>query len=162
MRVVVMGVSGVGKTEVGRRLADRLGLPFADADDLHPAANVAKMVAGIPLDDADRWPWLDAVGAALARGPLVMACSSLRRIYRDRIRAAAPGAVFVEIAVDPAIIRARMDARVGHYMPSSLLDSQLAALEDLAADEPGCIVDGSAALDAVVDAAAACVSPATR
>jgi gluconokinase len=161
-RIVVMGVSGVGKTEVGRRLAERLGLPFADADDLHPAANVAKMAAGIPLDDDDRWPWLDAVGAALAGRPLVMACSALRRAYRDRIRAAAPGAVFVEIAVDPAVIRARMDARAGHFMPSSLLDSQLATLEHLAADEAGCVVDGSGAIDAVVEAAAACLTDPAR
>jgi gluconokinase len=158
MRVVVMGVSGVGKTVIGRRLAERLGLPFADADDLHPPANVAKMSAGIPLDDEDRWPWLDAVGAALAAQPLVMACSALRRAYRDRIRAAAPDAVFVEIAVDPAVIRARMSARVGHYMPTSLHDTQLATLEGLAPDEDGCVVDGSAAIDAVVAAAAACVS----
>ena len=98
-RVVVMGVSGCGKSTVGELLAQQLGVPFVDGDGLHPAANVAKMSAGIPLTDEDRWPWLEAVGAAIAAEPggAVMACSALRRVYRDVIRRAAPGTVFVHL-----------------------------------------------------------------
>lgn len=140
-RIVVMGPSGSGKSVVGAVLATRLGLPFFDADDLHPHANVAKMAAGVPLDDDDRWPWLDIVAAALrdADGGAVIACSALARRYRDRIRSGAPDAVFVELKVSRQELARRMDSRE-HFMPSSLLASQLAALEPLEDDEPGVAV----------------------
>jgi carbohydrate kinase (thermoresistant glucokinase family) len=138
--VVVMGVSGSGKTTVGRELAARLGVPFVDADDLHPASNVAKMAAGHALDDADRWPWLARVGAALAAASatgMVVACSALKRSYRAAILAEAPAAVFAELDGPRAVLLERMAARHDHFMPVSLLDSQLATLEPLGADEPG-------------------------
>lgn len=142
--VVVMGVSATGKSTVGRLLAGRLGVGFADADDLHPPANVAKMEAGIPLTDADRGPWLEAVGAALAASAgagLVMACSALKRSYRSAILGSAPGVSFVELDGDRALLERRMSARHGHFMPLSLLDSQLQTLEPLEPDEPGFRVD---------------------
>jgi carbohydrate kinase (thermoresistant glucokinase family) len=153
--LVVMGVSGAGKSTVGAALAAELGVPFRDADDLHPAANVALMAAGQPLSDTDRWPWLDLVGAALAsaevRGTgLVMACSALRRVYRERILAAAPTARFVLLEVPPEVLEARMLARPGHFMPPSLLASQLATLEALGADEPGVSVPATASVSALV------------
>ncbi|WP_371201472.1 gluconokinase [Microbacterium sp. BWT-B31] len=136
-----MGPSGSGKSVVGAVLAARLGISFADADDLHPAANVAKMAAGTPLDDADRMPWLDVVAAALREAPEggVIACSALARRYRDRIRAGVPDALFVELEVSPQELTRRMDARE-HFMPSSLLASQLDTLEHLEADERGVAV----------------------
>jgi len=139
--VVVMGVSGSGKTTVGAALADALGLRFVDGDALHPVANVAKMAAGIPLDDADRAPWLDAIGAVLAAGPVVVACSALKRAYRDRLRAAAPGLQLVFLDGDPALLASRMTARPGHFMPASLLDSQLATLERPEPDEHALTAD---------------------
>lgn len=137
-RVVVMGPSGSGKTAVGAALAVDLAVEFIDADDLHPAANVAKMSAGIPLDDDDRWPWLDIVARTLRDlpGGGVVACSALARRYRDRIRATEPGVVFVELTVDRDELDRRMRTRE-HFMPPALLDSQMAALEHLAPDEPG-------------------------
>jgi gluconokinase len=137
LRIVIMGVSGCGKTRVGAGLAAGLGIPYRDGDDLHPPENVAKMRAGLPLDDADRWPWLDRVGAVLAaEAPVIVGCSALRHAYRDRIRAGAGGPVrFVHLAGDRALIAARMAARQGHYMPLSLLDSQFAALEPPGPDE---------------------------
>ena len=155
-RVVVMGPSGSGKSVVGLALAQRLGLPFVDADDLHPAANVAKMVAGIPLDDEDRMPWLDVVATTLhdAPGGAVMACSALARRYRERIRVGAPGVVFVELRVPREELARRMGTRE-HFMPSSLLASQLRTLEHLDPDEPGVVVAGDLPLADVVDAALA-------
>ncbi|CAL9609033.1 Gluconokinase [Streptomyces sp. enrichment culture] len=145
--VVVMGVAGTGKTTVGRLLAKALGLPFAEGDDHHPPANVAKMTAGIPLDDDDRRPWLDAVAARLGGRPpgtgAVVSCSALRRAYRDRLRAAVPEAVFVHLAGDRRLIEGRIAARTGHFMPPALLDSQFAVLEPLGPDEPGAVVDVS-------------------
>lgn len=136
--VIVMGVSGAGKSAVGSALAASLGRPFVDADDLHPESNVAKMAQGHPLDDDDRWPWLDAVGAAALAAPgTVIACSALRRRYRDRLLLAAPDAVFVELDVQRAELERRVRVRSHEFMPSSLLDSQLATLESLEADEPG-------------------------
>ncbi len=156
--IVVMGVSGSGKSTVGALLAEALGTPFTDGDDLHPAANVAKMAAGIPLDDADRWPWLAAVGRALAgAGPegLVVACSALKRAYRDAIRAEAPTARFVELDSSPELLAARMVQRANHFMPPSLLASQLALLEPLAADEPGVRIPNDVAPAVVVARAVA-------
>ncbi|MFJ2651427.1 gluconokinase [Streptomyces sp. NPDC087420] len=142
--VVVMGVSGTGKTTVGQLLAKALDVPYAEGDAFHPPENIAKMSAGTPLDDADRWPWLDAVGAWAAgragRGGVV-AASSLKRSYRDRLRAAAPDVVFVHLAGDRALIEERMAARKGHFMPPALLDSQFATLQPLEDDEAGVAVE---------------------
>ncbi len=139
-----MGVSGSGKTTVGQLLADRLGVPFEDADSLHSPANVAKMAAGHPLTDADRRPWLAAVGRALAAARetgMVMACSALKRAYRDAIRADAPTARFLELDGSRETLESRVGHREGHFMPASLLDSQLATLEPLQRDEPGERID---------------------
>ena len=137
VRLVIMGVSGCGKSSVGAGLATRLGLNYRDGDDLHPPENVAKMRAGMPLTDADRWPWLDRVGQVfLAEAPVIVGCSALKRAYRDRIRTAAGGPVtFVHLAGSQEVIAARMALRQGHYMPLSLLDSQFAALEPPTAEE---------------------------
>lgn len=137
--IVMMGVSGSGKSVVGAALAAALGVPFADGDDLHPRANVEKMRAGVPLADEDRWPWLDRCGAWLAEhdGGGVLACSALRRSYRDRLRTHASSVRFVELDVDEAVLTDRLARRTGHFMPASLLASQLATLEPLADDEPG-------------------------
>ena len=134
MIIVVMGVSGSGKTTVGQTLGTQLGWPFFDADDFHPAENVAKMRAGTPLTDDDRWPWLDRLaremGALDARGDnAVLGCSALKQTYRDRL-ARAGDVRFVYLKGDRATISARLAGRVGHYMPSTLLDSQFATLEE--------------------------------
>jgi len=137
--IVVMGVSGSGKTTVGIALAAALGLPFQDADDLHPAANVAKMASGHALTDDDRMPWLALVGAELAAAPegLVIACSALKKVYRRAILAAAPSTRFVFLDGSRELLESRVQHRHGHFMPASLLDSQLATLEPLEPDEPG-------------------------
>ena len=132
--IVVMGVSGTGKSTVGQALADALGLPFVEGDSLHPAANVEKMSAGIPLTDADRAPWLDRIAGELHR-PVVVACSALRRAYRDRLRADAPDLVLVYLHGTRELLAERMAGRPGHFMPTSLLDSQLATLEPPGVDE---------------------------
>jgi len=145
-QVVVMGVSGSGKSTVGEQVAELLGVPFVDGDALHPAANVAKMASGIPLTDDDRIPWLRAVGRALAETSpegAVVACSALKRSYRDLIRSEAPDALFAELDGDRALLAARMAARPGHFMPVSLLDSQLATLEPLRPEEHGLRLDVS-------------------
>jgi gluconokinase len=132
--VVLMGVSGTGKTEVGTRLAQALGGTFVEGDDYHPRANVEKMRSGVPLDDADRQPWLETlareIGGWLDAGrTVVLACSALKQRYRDILKAGRPGVRFVHLKGDADLIRARFQGRRGHYMPASLLDSQLAALE---------------------------------
>ncbi|MFI9294063.1 gluconokinase [Streptomyces gardneri] len=144
--VVVMGVAGTGKTTIGPLVAEAMALPYAEGDDFHPAANVAKMSAGVPLDDTDRAPWLDAIGAwAHDRAGLggVVSSSALKRTYRDRLRAAAPGVVFLHLTGDRELIEGRMSARKGHFMPTALLDSQFAALQPLEEDETGVAVDVS-------------------
>lgn len=139
-RIVVMGPSGSGKTAVGAALAVDYAVTFVDADDLHPAANVAKMESGTPLNDDDRMPWLDRVGERLAQGDgVVVACSALARRYRDRIRRSAPDVVFVELLVSREELDRRMRSRQ-HFMPPALLESQLSTLEHLEADEPGVAV----------------------
>ncbi|MGV8885425.1 MAG: gluconokinase [Microbacteriaceae bacterium] len=153
--IVVMGVSGSGKSTVGALVATELGLPFIDADDLHPASNVAKMASGTPLTDEDRWPWLTLVGDALAHASstgLIVACSALRRVYREAILARAPHTMFVQLDASREILLHRLAERSGHFMPAALLDSQLATLEPLAADEPGVIVDVAATPAAIVAA----------
>ncbi|MBT2542323.1 gluconokinase [Streptomyces sp. ISL-44] len=157
--IVVMGVAGTGKTTVGRLLAEALALPYAEGDAFHPAANVAKMSAGTPLDDADRWPWLDAIGdwirgrAGLGGG--VVAASALKRSYRDRLRTAAPEAVFVHLTGARALVEQRMAARTGHFMPAVLLDSQFATLEPLQEDELGVVVDVSGSPEDITERALA-------
>jgi len=132
LALVVMGVSGSGKTTLGLALAAALGAEFIDGDDLHSDAARAKMAAGHALTDADRWPWLDRIGAALAEAGKrrIVACSTLKRVYRDRLRAAAgPKLRFIYLAATPEAMRERVAARAGHYMPASLVDSQFATLE---------------------------------
>lgn len=147
-----MGVSGCGKSSVGVALSGRLGIPYRDGDDLHPAANVAKMRAGTPLTDDDRWPWLDRVARALRdEAPVIVGCSALRSTYRDRIRQGAGGKVeFVHLTGSRELIAARMAVRAGHYMPLSLLDSQIATLEPPGTDE-AITVDIVAPLPELID-----------
>ena len=145
--LIVMGVSGCGKSTVAAALASEDGLTFVDADALHPAANVAKMAAGIPLVDEDRWPWLDLVGEALAdQRADVIACSALRRAYRDRIRSHVPTVFFAHLQGSRELIADRLDARSHEFMPTGLLASQFAALEPLERDEGGLIVPVEAGL----------------
>ena len=154
LRLVIMGVSGCGKSSVGVGLATELGLIYRDGDDLHPLENVAKMRAGVALNDADRWPWLDRVGWILkTQAPVIVGCSALKRAYRDRIRAAAGGSVcFVHLAGSKDVIAGRMAQRQGHYMPLSLLDSQFAALEPPGAEEKAISVSIDQPLNAIVAA----------
>lgn len=149
-----MGVSGSGKSTVGAALAQRLRVPFIDADTLHPRANVATMAAGEPLDDDDRRPWLDKVGEWLAAHPDggVASCSALKRAYRDRLRAYCPRVEFLHLAGSPALISSRLASRTGHFMPPALLRSQFDALEPLAADETGLTVDVDRDVGAIIDA----------
>jgi gluconokinase len=175
--LVVMGVSGCGKSTIGALLAGRLGVPFLDGDDFHPASNKAKMAAGIPLDDADRAPWLTRIGQLLAEvaafdragqagqaaqagragqaghsGPPVVACSALKRSYRDLLRNEAPGVVFVHLTGDAATIAGRLNARAHEFMPSTLLESQLATLEALGTDEAHVLGDIALPPGKMVDA----------
>lgn len=152
-RLVVMGVSGCGKTTVGKAFADRMELVFRDGDELHPAANIAKMTLGQALTDEDRWPWLRCVGAVLREGKAqVVGCSALRRTYRDVIRAEAGGPVtFIYLAGSPEVIAARMSVLKDHFMPSSLLASQFATLEPPGVDEAAIKVDVNQSVEAMVD-----------
>ncbi len=151
--LVVMGVSGSGKSTVGAALAQRLRVPFVDADTLHPAANIAKMAAGQPLDDDDRYPWLEKVGQWLAdhREGAVVSCSALKRRYRDQLRVHCPGVEFVHLRGSAELIGRRLAARTDHFMPVALLRSQLDTLEPLGPDEAGMTVDVGPGIDAIVD-----------
>ena len=154
-RFVIMGVSGCGKSSVGAALAYHLSGIYIDGDDLHPAANVAKMSAGVPLTDADRWPWLNSVGECLAQAeePVLIGCSALKQSYRDRIRAAVEGPVrFIHLAGKKEVIAARLQARQGHFMPAALLESQFAALEPPGPGEQAITVDIDQPFDAVIAA----------
>ena len=153
LRVVIMGVAGCGKSAVGAAVAARMNIPYRDGDDLHPAANVAKMRTGVALTDDDRWPWLDRVAMVLRdEAPVIVGCSALRSTYRDRIRDGAGGPVrLIHLAGSRALIAARMAQRTGHFMPPSLLDSQVAALEPPGPDE-ALTVDINQSLEAVVAA----------
>lgn len=158
--IVVMGVSGCGKSTVAEGIAEEMGLPLAEADRFHPPENIAKMRAGIPLTDADRWPWLSALAAwmrAQARQgrSTVMACSALRRSYRDVLRTGPPSLDIIHLDGPPEIIRERMSHREGHFMPATLLDSQVATLEPLEADESGIVLDLSKPPDDLVAEAVA-------
>jgi len=157
--IVVMGVSAAGKSSVASALSSRLGAPWVDADDLHPATNVAKMAAGIPLGDEDRWPWLDAVGARLVeRENTVVACSALKRVYRDRLRVARADTIFVHLTAERAVLASIGAARYDHFMPPALLESQLSTLEPLEPDERGVVIDVESPLTEVVDRAADWIS----
>ena len=151
MMVLVMGVSGSGKSSVGVALAERLGVPFLEGDSLHPAANVAKMAAGLPLDDADRAPWLAAIATWMEdRTDGVVACSALKRAYRDRLRETAPGMRIVALLPLPDILAERLGHRRGHFMPGSLLASQLATLEVPGDDEDAIVVTKDEPLSATI------------
>jgi gluconokinase len=154
--LVVMGVSGCGKSTVGALLGERLGVPFFDGDDFHPVANKAKMAGGVPLNDDDRGPWLAAIGAALAGSAgeadsCIIACSALKRSYRDLLRSFVPDVVFVHLAGGAATISDRLSNRKHEYMPGSLLASQLATLEPLGSDEFHVAVDIHAEPASLVD-----------
>jgi gluconokinase len=148
--IVVMGVSGTGKSTIGRALAETLDREFVEGDELHPHANRVKMAAGIPLDDSDRAPWLDRVAAELDT-PVIVACSALKRSYRDRLRRVAPDLVLVFLHGEATLLAARMEGRDGHFMPSSLLKSQLDTLEEPAADEDTIGVNVKLRPDEIVD-----------
>lgn len=159
--VLVMGVSGAGKSTIGKALADRIGAGFIEADDYHPAENIRRMSNGEPLSDAHRWPWLQAVAEAARRetlrqgGPVVIACSALKRSYRDVLREALGPMSIVHLAGSVGTIRARLEGRQGHFMPIELLGSQLAILQPPGADEDG----GSLSID---DSEAGVLSKALR
>ncbi len=153
--VVVMGVSGSGKTTLARGIAQAMGWAFAEGDDFHPEANVAKMHSGIPLTDEDRWPWLALIGEWLTRQEqqgrsAAITCSALRRAYRDVLRRDRPEVRFCHVTAAPQLIQDRVEHRAGHYMPPSLLPSQIATLEPLQEDEPGVVVDGAGDEDVVL------------
>lgn len=148
MIIVVMGVSGAGKTTLGRLLAERLGLAYIEGDDYHPPANVAKMASGVPLEDADRAPWLTRLNEVLrAEKNVVLACSALKAAYRSRLLEGVENARLVHLQADKALIASRLAQRAHRYMPASLLESQLAALEapeqaiciDVSADPAECV-----------------------
>ena len=149
-----MGVTGAGKTTIAQALAAALDVAYIDADDLHPASNVGKMSAGVPLDDEDRRPWLELVGYAVAGRPqgAVVACSALKRRYRDALREHAPELFFVHLAPSPAVLEVRLAARPDHFMPPGLLASQLDALEALEADEAGATIETTGPVDELVSA----------
>jgi gluconokinase len=165
--IVVMGVAGSGKTTVASQLAEKLGVPFVEGDLLHPAANVKKMASGIPLTDADRWPWLQAIGERMemerATGHgVVVACSALKRAYRDCLRSKIRGKVhFLLLDGSSRLIGERMKKRKGHFMPPALLDSQLATLEKPTPDEHAVILDISHQPAELVDEAAKSITPET-
>lgn len=155
--ICVMGVAGCGKSTIGAALADRLGAPFMEADAYHPPASIEKMTAGTPLTDDDRWPWLEALGRAAAGAapkpaPAVVACSALRRAYRERLATAAGEPLFfVHLSGERETIAGRMATRGGHFMPVSLLESQFATLEPLTPDEAHVTLDISAPPDALIE-----------
>ena len=155
--VIVMGVSGSGKTSIGEGIAAAFDCRFVEGDSLHPKANIEKMSAGIPLDDEDRWPWLDIIGRQIGEGVgrdemIVVSCSALKKVYRDRLRKAAGGHLaFVFLDGARAVLEERMKTRSGHFMPASLLDSQFATLEPPTAEPLVVTVDVDQPIDAIVE-----------
>lgn len=156
--LVVMGVSGSGKTTVARGIAEAVGWEFAEGDDFHSEHNVTKMASGTPLTDGDRWPWLRSIGEWLSEHEAngrsaVVTCSALRRVYRDLLRDTRPDVRFCHVDASADLIRSRLEQRKGHYMPSSLLPSQIATLEPLQPDEPGVVVSVAGTPDEIVERA---------
>ncbi|MEN8707686.1 MAG: gluconokinase [Nocardioides marinisabuli] len=167
VQIVVMGVSATGKSSVAERVASELGWDLVEGDDLHPRANVSKMEAGDPLTDDDRWPWLTRVGEAMAAAEdagrsSVVTCSALKRAYRDRLREHVADVRFLHLHAPVDVLEDRMSRRTRHFMPVSLLASQVATLEPLADDEAGQVVDVTPPLDDVVAAAVAAVRAMPR
>lgn len=163
--IVVMGVQGSGKSTVGRALSDRIGAAFVDADDLHPMANRRKMAGGVPLDDDDRTPWLHRVGehlaeASAAGAPLVVACSALKRRYRDLLRSHVSQTLFVHLVASRSVLASRIAGRSHEFMPVSLLDTQLADLEPLGDDERAIEIDVDRPLGEIVDLLVAALADA--
>ena len=165
--IVVMGVAGSGKTTIASGLAEKLGVPFVEGDSLHPAANVKKMASGTPLTDADRWPWLEAIGERMevervTGHGVVVSCSALRHVYRDCLRKKVNGKVhFILLDGSRELITDRMKQRKGHFMPPALLDSQFATLEKPTPDEDAVILDISHPIPALLAEATRYVTPAT-
>lgn len=168
--VVVMGVSGSGKTTVAEGIVERTGWVFAEADAFHPQANIDKMASGTPLTDEDRWPWLRDLSAWMAdhgskEVDTVITCSALKRVYRDVLRADVAGlgaghrVVFAHLDGSAAVIAARLEGRQGHFMPASLLQSQIDTLEDLDPDEDGVVLDLGARPEVLIEEALAKVTP---
>jgi gluconokinase len=158
--IVLMGVAGSGKSTVMAALVERLGWAALEGDSLHPESNVEKMLAGRPLTDEDRWPWLDRVAAWIGereaeRASSIVACSALKRAYRDRLRAGHPSIWFVHLAAPARILGTRIERRDGHFMPRALLQSQLETLEPLGSDEPGWMIDSVESPAAIADRIAA-------
>ncbi len=151
MHVVVMGVAGCGKSEVGERIAKALQLPLIEGDAFHPPSNIEKMSSGVPLDDADRAGWLDVLARELAARPqgAVLTCSALKRAYRDRLRSAWPGLRFVHLSLPESEAQRRVASRPGHFYPPALVASQFAALEDPAGEPGVVVVDATLPLDEV-------------
>lgn len=142
MQIVVLGVSGSGKSTIGISLAKALGITFLDGDDFHPESNVQKMSNAVPLTDEDRWPWLDFCGEQMIdAGASVLACSSLKRSYRDKLREKVPGLIFVHLDGSKNLLTERMSKRQGHFMKLEMLESQLATLEKISEDELAIVVD---------------------
>ncbi len=164
--LVVMGVCGCGKSTVGALLGERLGIPFSDGDDYHPLANKMKMAQGTPLNDDDRWPWLAEIGAALTAPSAgaesrIIACSALKRRYRDLLRHHAPDVVFIHLSGDPATLSERLSNRQHEYMPSTLLESQLATLEAPGPDEAHIVLDIREDPDSLVNQVLGYLHPAS-
>ncbi|MET4638953.1 gluconokinase [Mycetocola sp. 2940] len=165
-QIIVMGVSGSGKSTIGALIAGALGVPFVDGDSLHPQSNIEKMAGGQPLNDHDRWPWLATVGKTLADAGrqgtgMVIACSALRRAYRDAILTEAPDTRFVHLSGSREVLASRLEGRSDHFMPPALLDSQFATLEPLESDEPGIVVDIDQQVPAIVSEAVAAIQAVT-
>jgi len=165
--IIVMGVSGSGKTTLAQGIASAMGWEFAEGAAFHPEANIAKMASGHPLTDEDRWPWLRAIGAWIdahnrSGTSAVITCSALRRVYRDLLREGRPTVRFAHVMADPELIEDRMEHRKGHFMPASLLPSQLATLERLQTDEPGLVVSAAGKPDEVVHRALVALGLAPR
>ena len=162
-QIIVMGVSGSGKSTIGALIAGALGVPFVDGDSLHPQSNIEKMAGGQPLNDDDRWPWLATVGETLSDAGrqgsgMVIACSALRRAYRDAILRTAPDTRFVHLSGTREVLASRVEGRSDHFMPPALLDSQFATLEPLGDDEPGIVVDIDQSVTEIVSEAAAALA----
>jgi carbohydrate kinase (thermoresistant glucokinase family) len=152
MKIVLMGITGSGKTTVGKALAQSLGVEFIDGDDLHPDSNKKKMTSGVPLDDSDREPWLRSVGDELMkRDHIIIACSALKRSYRDQIRARTPNVRFIHLTGSRDLIHDRLRSRSAHFMPITLLDSQFEALEPLEQSEQGFAIESSRSVNEIVD-----------